>query len=407
MRKLYISILTLATSFAAFAESPVHSKVIDFVPAPGQFVNELPEYEEGDDATKMAEKAYSYTASDGSFVSLGAWGGYITVGFSRTIVNVDGKRDIYIEGNAFQAGASTTQGGSSEPGVVLVAYDINKNGVPDDGEWFEIAGSEYKNSVRGYEVTYKRPSQLDKAENVEWTDNKGNSGYVYANAIHTQSYWPSWLKDKETLTFKGIRLPDNGKNEGTDEKPYFVLSRFEYGYADNYPNVTAEDVNVKEEGAFIDIDWAVDENGNAVKMPGVDFVRIYTGVNQTNGILGECSTDVARVMNGHTTGIGKDEAVDESVVINEKVLADFLAKYSDNGGVDEFSNYNVRIYIDQNGTVRFSLNRIASAAVYDQWGRRVYSALCQAGENTIDLSGYPSGLYIVKADTATEKILKK
>lgn len=44
----------------------------------------------------------------------------------------------------------------------------------------------------------------------------------------------------------------------------------------------------------IDIDWAVDREGNPVELPGVDFIKVYNGVNQENGWLGECSTEVER-----------------------------------------------------------------------------------------------------------------
>ena len=88
MRNFYVLFCMAAGGMVfANATSPVHNRVIDFVPAPGQFVNAIPEWEEGDDADAMAEKAYCYTAEDGSMVSLGAWGGYITVGFETTIVN--------------------------------------------------------------------------------------------------------------------------------------------------------------------------------------------------------------------------------------------------------------------------------------------------------------------------------
>ena len=41
----------------------------------------------------------------------------------------------------------------------MVAYDKNKNGKPDDDEWYEIAGSEYNNckTIKDYEITYYRP----------------------------------------------------------------------------------------------------------------------------------------------------------------------------------------------------------------------------------------------------------
>lgn len=130
MRKQMIALAALCP-LTVFAVSPVHNRVIDYVPAPGQFVNELPEWEDGDDSEAMAAKALQYMTEEGYYISLGAWGGYVTVGFERTIVNVPGKRDIYIEGNAFQSSQSSTKGGNSEPGVVMVAYDINHNGIPD------------------------------------------------------------------------------------------------------------------------------------------------------------------------------------------------------------------------------------------------------------------------------------
>ena len=57
-------------------------------------------------------------------------------------------------------------------------------------------------------------------------------------------------------------------------------------------------MNASEDSA-IDIDWAVDANGNKVHLPGVDFIKIYTGVNQENGWLGECSTEVSGVEDLH------------------------------------------------------------------------------------------------------------
>lgn len=57
-------------------------------------------------------------------------------------------------------------------------------------------------------------------------------------------------------------------------------------------------MNASDDSA-IDIDWAVDANGNKVHLPGVDFIKIYTGVNQENGWLGECSTEVSGVEDLH------------------------------------------------------------------------------------------------------------
>ena len=408
MRKknLFIAGLTVALmSLTAGAAEPVCNRVLDFVPAPGQFVNELPEWEEGDDAAAMASKAFDYMVPEEAMISLGAYGGYVTVGFDHTVVNADG-RDLYIEGNAFQADASATAGGSAEPGVVLVAYDINGNEVPDDNEWFEIAGSEYANSVKNYEITYYRPDTDDA--DIMWTDNKSNSGYVLRNMFHTQPYWPQWLADEPTLVFKGTRLPDNATNEGTEDSPYFVLSRFDFGYADNYPN--ADSNGDWNEGAKLEIDWAVDRNGNSVKLTGVDFVRIYTGVNQYNGWIGETSTEVCRVIDTHCSEVNGDLVLDESVKIDENVLNEFLERYP-NGNMSSvegvYGNDAVRVYVNASGMLAFSAEKTGILHIYDQSGRLMHYGKFNAGECSIDMSGYPSGLYIVNIDGVSTKILKR
>lgn len=405
-RNVLIAGLTVALmSLTAGAAEPVCNRVLDFVPAPGQFVNELPEWEEDDDAAAMASKAFDYMVPEEAMISLGAYGGYVTVGFDHTVVNADG-RDLYIEGNAFQADASATAGGSAEPGVVLVAYDINGNGLPDDNEWFEIAGSEYANSVKDYEITYYKPDTDDA--DIMWTDNKGNSGYVLKNTFHSQPYWPQWLADESELVFKGTRLPDNAANEGTDDSPYFVLSRFDFGYADNYPNLDSD--GEWNEGAKIEFDWAVDCNGNAVKLPGVDFVRICTGINQYNGWIGETSTEVCRVIDAHCSKVGSNLVLDESLAIDESVLNEFLERYPD-GNLSSVrgiaGNDAVRAYIDASGMLVFSAVSDGVAQVYDQGGRLMHYGSFKAGDCSIDMSGYPAGLYIVNIDGVSTKILKR
>ena len=397
MKKLILSLSCVVATTTLQAVNPVMDKVIDFVPAPGQFVNIIPEYEEGDDAEIMAQKALQTILDDG-MVSLGAWGGYITVGFSHTIVNVAGQRDIFIEGNSFNSNSSTN-GGSSEPGVVLVAYDINQNGLPDDNEWFEIAGSEYSRSITDYRITYKRPSSL--TDEISWSDNKNATGKVERNQFHSQSYWPLWI-ESDALSFVGTLLPKNAVNEGTSDNPYFVLKSFDYGYADNQPNMVS---GMRNSGACIDIDWAVDKEGNPVKMPGVDFVRIYTGENQTNGWIGETSTEVCRVMNNHTVTIGNEEVVDESVTIDNDVLEAFLQNY---GGVGTPRSEDLRLYFNPSvGEVEFTLVKPSSAYIYNQAGQLMAMDILSEGAHTLSLATFPTGLYIVRVADKSIKILKK
>lgn len=311
--------------------TPYIAEVFDFLPAPGQFVNKLPPYNEGDTREDMVRKAGEYLiGEDASMITLGGWGGYVTFGFDHTIVNVPGKRDFRILGNAFAAAANPNPdapfGGSCEPAIIMVAYDKNGNGVPDDDEWYEIKGSAnftaeneawYQMAIdngndtrtfRDFEMTYHRPTSETAEETgepnnpgsfvtiqnyIRWTNNQGEEGYKVKNVYHSQSYYPAWVTDDQ-LTYKGIRLAENGIDE-SGQGNYFVLYAFRYGYTDNFSN--------NHDNAAIDIDWAIDKDGNKADLPGIDFIKVYNGVDQENGWLGEASTEVSRGEDLHLLGI--------------------------------------------------------------------------------------------------------
>lgn len=298
---------TVNVAYAALPETPQNAtpyitKVLEYRPAPGQSVNTMPTYEEGDTQEMMNEKVLNAIGNNTKgMITLGGYGGYVTVGFDHTIRNAKDANDFLVLGNASE--------NSSEPGIIQVAYDVNQNGQPDEEEWFEIAGSAHQapkhelwyeqakqagnivETYLDYSITYKKPAKEpttdeEKATYIYWEDNQGKKGYKVMNTYHSQPYYPQWIKEGQ-LTFTGTCLPQNGINQDTDKNPYFVLPSFTYGYADNYPN--------DAEKAAIDIDWAVDKDGNPANLPGVDFIKIYTGVNQENGWLGENSTEVCGV----------------------------------------------------------------------------------------------------------------
>lgn len=312
------------------------AKVFDYLPAPGQFVNALPRCNKGDTQEDMNTKVEALLAKErASMITLGGWGGSVTFGFDHTIVNVEGKRDFSISGNAFGAASNpnpdvTYFGGSCEPGIIMVAYDKNKNGQPDDGEWYEIAGSGnftakdtpwYKHALekgndvhtyRDYEMVYYKPksetpeggspgssSFATIKKYIRWTDNKGNEGYKVKNAWHGQSYYPLWINENQ-ITYKGIRLADNGIDE-SGQGSYYVLYAYNYGYADNFPN--------GDDRSAIDIDWAIDKEGNKVELPGIDFVKVINGVDKENGWLGEASTEVAGAEDLHMLGKSIDSKI--------------------------------------------------------------------------------------------------
>lgn len=266
--------------------------VFEYMPAPSQYMNTLvTAYADGYTHADVLHKANDCLKQK-SLLTLGAFGGYIVLGFNHTVKNVTGEYDFKIYGNAslsIQTTKTGKDGGASEPAIVWVSQDANGNGKPDD-EWYELAGSEYGKATetRNYSITYYRP--LPANSDVKWMDNQGNSGFVYRNQYHTQSsYYPLWMP--EQITFTGTRLKDNAVNEGTTDSQYWVGYCYDWGYADNYPN--------SSEKSRFKIDWAVDAQGNKVNLPGIDFIRITTAVNQSLGWMGESSAEIQTVQDLH------------------------------------------------------------------------------------------------------------
>lgn len=320
---LILSLLTFHLSHC-LAQSPYISRVWEYSPAPGQFVNELPEYEAGDDANTMRLKAEEQIAdNNGGMITLGGWGGYVVFGFDHMVENKVDATDFIVLGNAFYSDSGAEQegrrGGSCEPGIVLVSYDQNGNGRPDDA-WYELAGSEYgsKATMHDYRLTYFRPDEGHEATPsqvtpslidttyIRWRDNRDSTGYMNQLNFHTQPYFPAWVEE-DSLTFEGARLADNYRDE-SGEGTYYVLYSYPWGYADNHPNTAAE--------AELDIDWAVDAAGEKVNLPGIHFVKVYTGVHQQCGWIGETSTEITGARDLHcTTGLTETTSENNSRAI--------------------------------------------------------------------------------------------
>ena len=257
------------------------NKVIEYTPAPGQFINELKTG--GFDASHVTpEAAVSYAESrlmEGSWVSLGGFGGYVIVGFDHSIDN-SRTYDFGIISNAFD--------GSSEPGVVWVMQDENGNGYPDD-TWYELAGSETGKfeTYRDYAVTYYRPSAPKMP--VQWTDNYGNNGEIdYLQQFHNQDYYyPLWIgTDSYTLT--GTRLEARNYDQSGNGS-YWIQPHYDWGYADNF---SPSDFNSENKANLFRISNAIDFEGNPVRLSHIDFVKVQCAVNSKSGWLGELSTEV-------------------------------------------------------------------------------------------------------------------
>ena len=217
--------------------------------------------------------------SEGKWISLGGFGGYLVVGFDHSIDN-NRSYNLGVVGNAFD--------GSSEPGIVWVMQDENGNGYPDD-TWYELAGSETGKfeTYRDYAVTYYRPSGIGMP--VQWTDNYGNNGEIdYLGQYHDQDYYyPLWIGD-DSYTLKGTRLEARNYDQ-SGNGTYWVQPHYDWGYVDNF---SPTDFNSSDKANFFKISNAIDFEGNPINLSHIDFVKVQCAVNAKSGWLGELSTEV-------------------------------------------------------------------------------------------------------------------
>lgn len=363
MKHLFLSIYFAAFACCANAFSPYIKKIYDYSPAPGQFINLLPEYEEGDTQADMQAKCLEYIGgtSKGAAVSLGAWGGYIIFGFDHPIINSGNDYDFKVYGNTFANEVSAGRG-SAEPGIVMVSYDANNNGVPDD-EWYQLKGSEYGNAdtFSQMSITYhsplsNRPLAADPDPDdkgvcdrsyIPWSSNYPQSpnGYIQRVTFHTQPYWPQWIK-ADSLSFSGTRLPSNVVKMDNGQ---YQARFFDWGYADNQPDELNPGFKISD---------AVDANGNMVNLYKIHFVKVYTAVCQTCGSLGEGSTEIT--------------------------------------GAED-------LHPDMYDNVAALFNDTTKASIYNIQGQLIDSYSNPEEKNNI-LSRIPAGIYIIKTSNSVDKI---
>ncbi|QIB70051.1 DUF4430 domain-containing protein [Aminipila butyrica] len=297
------------------------SKIAAFSPAPGQFINK----------TEMLYNAYPNpevtleNPLSEKVVSLGAYGGYIVYEFDKPITNHPNNPygvDFIVYGNAGN--------GESEPGAVMVS---------NDGEnWYELAGSEYYNAdtKKNLEITYTNPdSSFKGAADVSWVTSDKKPGYIYKNNAHTQAYYPNpkiYSAYNQgvaaNLKYSDTTLSFTGNKINAETVPAF-------GYADchktgsNSIAINPYAYNMERyNGDGMDLDWAVDQDGNPVQVDNIKYVKIYTAVLENHGIMGESSTEVAGILAAQSKADAVGVTADlKSLIINGKQIGLINGKY--------------------------------------------------------------------------------
>lgn len=160
----------------------------------------------------------------------------------------------------------------------------------------------YTSKENKYQVVATKDAELGAFSHyIAWKDNKGHTGWLPKNSFHGQSYYPLYAGD--SLTIKGEYLPV-ATLDTSDKGTYYVndpkywgfpvvgnKTQGAYGFCDEYPNT--------DDLACIDIDWAVDENGEYVHLDHIDFVKCQTATHIIAGWLGENSTEFCGVEDLH------------------------------------------------------------------------------------------------------------
>ncbi len=289
MKYKQITILLIFSILSSNLTAQYISHILEYSPAPGQFINSSP--------WGQPNSANSIIGGITGSLNLGSYGGYVIFKFANSVQN-DANNPYGIDFTIF----GNPLPDWSEPAIVYVMKDENNNNLPDD-TWYQLAGSDYffSSTKHNYTITYTNPNQ-PTATDVQWQDNYGNSGFVYANPYYSQPYYP--IHDsfpqipQDFCHYTGTKIIGYiDKSNTTNVKSY----KRAFGYADNQfrgnapytiPDNPYTQTVENSGGDAFDISWAVDTNGNYVYLDKIDFIKVQNAILNNAGQLGEISPEI-------------------------------------------------------------------------------------------------------------------
>ncbi|RQO65957.1 hypothetical protein DBR43_27315 [Pedobacter sp. KBW06] len=250
--------------------------VLEYAPAPGKnhnwsIIGSADNWKYGDEYPLayndfLAKATGIRKVNANAALFLGSWGGSATFKFDHTVANVAGKTDLEL--NAFCS--------IRDQPAVYVAYDRNKNGMPDEDEWYELKNDDYgQDDIPEYEMIFTYNKTETDARRIysyfNWKDNQPSlaKGEVVTNKTFTSSMTAAGAFSSRGF-FPGLNVADNTTKQAV------IMDGWKTSFSRKGKRVTR---NLTGAAPFfqklnIDIDLAVNKKGERIQLPGIDFVKV-------------------------------------------------------------------------------------------------------------------------------------
>lgn len=308
-RSLLTNSALLLALAADGADAQFASRVVDYHPAPGQFVQN-PAFNNPARALGPPVGGGTTDGDETKCVTLGGFAGTLTLAFDSPVLN-DPKNplglDCIVFGNAFWPGADSGRRWA-EPATIEISLDANANTLADDA-WFLIPGSHIAIPAAHWQGQTWDDDPIDTTfppSSLSWIP-PGESGL-----------WTTWGFRLPSDPFESGLVLDNPNGPGE-------LDEGVWGYAELSPTLLLGDLDADNDiddpmlpparfytvpddpfrvgidpgsggGDAFDIAWAIDvATGAPARLPAFHFIRITNAANVVFPVFGERSPEIAGV----------------------------------------------------------------------------------------------------------------
>lgn len=337
---------------------PFAVRVVDYTPAPGQFVNNSA-FNDPDRALGAPTGGGTASPVNTSLVTLGGFGGSVTLAFDEPVLD-DPRNpmglDFIVFGNAFWPGGDPAVRWA-EAAIVEISLDANNNGIADD-QWFLIPGSHLEAPVTFITKDWDNdPGTPAPPANLAWYPTGAPSpmttsaprlpavfeSFVLINSrTDGRESFFGYADLSPTLLLGDMTGADgaSGDNSLGDPEDIPTIDPALFYTIPDDPFTVGVDPGSGGGDAF-DIAWAIDPaTGAQSNIPGFQFIRITNAVDAV-GPFGEISAEIDAVARARSGAAPEDlnadgdvNGVDLLVLLNAWGAGVSIADLNRDGRVD-------------------------------------------------------------------------